>query len=78
MIEVALKTRWKNSKLSELNAMIKKNLTASWVIVMLSKRKKDKGEFFEFRFHEIILGLDLTALPAWLVRQARIFGSFFS
>jgi len=41
--------------------MIKKNLTASWVSVMLSKRKKDKGEFFEFRFHEIILGLDLTA-----------------
>ena len=38
------------------------------------KRNKANGEFFEFRFHEIILGLALTALPAWLVRQARIFG----
>jgi len=45
---------------------------------MTSKKNKVIGEFFEFRFHAIILGLDLTALPAWLVRQARIFGSFFS
>jgi hypothetical protein len=39
----------------------KKNRNASWASVKLSKRKKANGEFFEFRFHGIILGLDLTA-----------------
>ena len=56
----------------------KKNNNASWASVKPSKRNWANGEFFEFRFYGIILGLDITALPAWLVRQARIFGSFFS
>ena len=33
--------------------------------MMTSKKNKVIGEFFEFRFHAIILGLDLTALNFW-------------
>jgi len=50
----------KNSKLYELNIRLKKNNNASWASVKLNKRNKAISEFFEFRFHEIILGLDLT------------------
>ena len=39
----------------------KKNNNACWVSVRIRKRHKAQGEFFEFRFYVIILGLDLTA-----------------
>ena len=78
MYNDALKIKSKNSKLYELNRMIKKEQKCELSKCKAKPKKKESGEFFEFRFHEIILGLDFTALSAWLVRQARIFGSFFS
>ena len=41
--------------------MLKKKMNASGARVKLSSKNKAIGEFFEFRFHGIILGLDLTA-----------------
>ena len=43
----------------------KQDNNASWASVRPYKGNMANGEFFEFRFHGIILGLDLTAQNFW-------------